>query len=106
MSGVGQREIKTQQRVIAFLRDALGYSYLAHWEDREGNSNIEEDRLTDWLQRQGHDDKLIGRALFDLNKAAALGGSRTLYDANREVYGLLRYGVKVKPEVGEQNVTV
>ena len=25
MSGVGQREIQTQKRVIAFLRDALGY---------------------------------------------------------------------------------
>ncbi|MBL7039232.1 MAG: HsdR family type I site-specific deoxyribonuclease [Pirellulaceae bacterium] len=25
---------------------------------------------------------------------------------NREVYGLLRYGVKVRPDVGEQNVTV
>ena len=106
MSGVGQREIKTQQRVLAFLRDALGYGYLGHWKDREGNSHIEEDRLTDWLRRQGHDDKLINRALFELNKAAALGGSKTLYDANREVYGLLRYGVKVRPEVGEQTATV
>jgi hypothetical protein len=26
---VGQREIQTQQRVIAFFRDALGYRYLA-----------------------------------------------------------------------------
>jgi len=106
MSGVGQREIRTQQRVIAFLRDALGYAYLGHWKDREGNSNIEEQKLSDWLRRQGHDDKLIGRALFELNKAAALGGSTTLYDANRELYGLLRYGVKVRPEVGEQTVTI
>lgn len=106
MSGVGQREIQTQQRVITFLRDALGYDYLGHWKDREGNSNIEEERLTDWLRRQGHGDKLIGRALFELNRAAALGGNRTLYDVNREVYGLLRYGVKVRPEVGEQTVTV
>ncbi|TAK51240.1 MAG: HsdR family type I site-specific deoxyribonuclease [Gammaproteobacteria bacterium] len=106
MSSVGQREIRTQQRVIAFLRDALGYAYLGHWKDRDGNSNIEEDQLTDWLRRQGRDEKLINRALFELDKAAALGGSRTLYDANREVYGLLRYGVKVRPEVGEQTVTV
>jgi len=106
MSTVGQPEIKTQERVIAFLRDACGYAYLGHWKDREGNSNVEEDRLTDWLRRQGYDDKLIGRALFELSKAAALGGSTTLYDANREVYRLLRYGVKVRPEVGEQNVTV
>ena len=106
MTNVGQREIATQKRVIAFLRDALGYDYLGHWKDREGNSNLEEGMLTDWLRRQGHDDKLIGRALLALNKAAALGGSRTLYDANREVYGLLRYGVKVRPELGEQTVTV
>lgn len=106
MTTVGQREIRTQQRVIAFLRDALGYAYLGHWKDREGNSNIDEPQLTDWLRRQGHDDKIIKRALFELNKAAGLGGSKTLYDANREVYGLLRYGVKVKPEVGEQKVTV
>ena len=106
MSGVGQREIKTQQRVIAFLRDALGYGYLGNWKDRDGNSNIEVDRLTDWLRRQGHDDKLINRALFELNKAAALGGSKTLYDVNRDLYGLLRYGLKVKPEVGEQTVSV
>jgi len=106
MSSVGQREIKTQQRVITFLRDALGYAYLGHWKDRETNSNIEEQRLTDWLRQRGHDDQLINRTLFELNKAAALGGSKTLYDANREVYGLLRYGVKVRPEVGEQTVTV
>ena len=36
--------------------------------------------------------------LFALGKAAALGGSKTLYDANREVYGLLRYGVSETAE--------
>ena len=36
----------------------------------------------------------------------AFGGSRTLYNANREVYGLLRYGVKVRPDVGEQTATI
>jgi type I restriction enzyme R subunit len=106
MSNVGQREIQTQKRVIAFFRDALGYTYLGHWKDREGNSAIESTLLTDWLKRRGHSDKIITKVLFELGKAAALSGSKTLYDANREVYGLLRYGVKVKPEVGEQNVTV
>lgn len=95
MTNVGQREIETQQRVVTFLRKALGYAYLGNWKTREGNSHIEEALLTDWLRRRGYDDKLINRALFELNKAAALGGSRTLYDANREVYDLLRYGVKV-----------
>lgn len=36
---VGEREIRTQQRVIAFLTDALGYDYLGHWQERAGNSN-------------------------------------------------------------------
>lgn len=106
MSTVGQRESQTQRCVIAFFQEALGYAYLGRWKDREGNSHVEEALLTDWLRRQAHGDKLIARVLFELSKAATLGGSKTLYDANREVYGMLRYGVKVKPEVGEQTVTV
>jgi type I restriction enzyme, R subunit len=106
MSAVGQREILTQQRVVAFFRDTLGYTYLGHWKDREGNANVDEALLTNWMKRQGHGDKLIGKVLFELGKAAALGGSKTLYDGSRAVYGLLRYGVKVKPEVGEQTQTV
>lgn len=106
MSTVGQHEIRTQRSVIEFFKKALDYTYLGHWKDRDGNSAIEEALLTDWLKRQGHNDKIISKVLFELGKAAALGGSKTLYDANREVYGLLRYGVKVKPNVGEQNITV
>lgn len=106
MPTVGQREIATQRRVVVFLRDVLRYAYLGSWQDRDDNANIDQDLLTAWLKRQGHSDRIIQKVLFGLSKAAALGGSKTLYDANREVYGLLRYGVKVKPEVGEQNVTV
>ena len=106
MSTVDEREIRAQQRVVAFFKAALGYAYLGDWKDRDGNSNVEETLLADWLSRQGHSDKIIAKVLFELGKAAALGGSKTLYDANREVYGLLRYGVRVQPDVGEQNVTV
>ena len=106
MSTVGEREILTQQRVIEFFRDALGYAYLGHWQDRLDNRNVEEAQLTDWLKQQGRSDGIIVKALRELNKAAALGGSKTLYDANREVYDRLRYGVKVRPDVGEHTVTV
>ena len=106
MSAVGQREIQTQRRVVAFFQNALGYRYLGRWQDRPDNRNIERELVADWLKRQGHGDKIIDKALFELNKAAALGGSKTLYDANREVYSLLRYGVKVRPDVGEQTVTI
>ncbi len=106
MSKVGEKEVRTQRRVVAFFTDALGYAYLGHWQDREGNRNLEAVLLTDWLRRQGHGGKVIAKVLRELGRAATLGGSKTLYDANREVYSLLRYGVKVKPETGEQHITV
>ena len=106
MSTVGPKEIVTQQRVVQLFTNELGYDSLGYWKDRAGNSNVEEGLLTDWLKRQGHSDKVITKVLYELSKAKALGGSKTLYEANREVYGLLRYGVKVRPDVGEQNTTV
>jgi type I restriction enzyme R subunit len=106
MSNVGRKERVTQNRLLKLFREGLEYDYLGNWEERAGNSNVEEELLIKWLKHQGHDDKIIGKVLRELDKAKALGGSKNLYDANREVYGLLRYGVKVKPEAGEQNVTV
>ena len=106
MSELGQPEIVTQRRVLAFFRDSLGYAYLGNWKDRPDNGTLEEELLTSWLARQRYSDKIIARVMFELQKAVSLGGSRTLYDANREFYDLLRYGVKVQPDVGEHNVTV
>ena len=106
MRKVGQREILTQRCVVGFFKAALGYAYLGHWQDRADTGNVENALLTDWLKRQGHDDKIIAKVLRELSKAAALGGSKTLYDANREVYDRLRYGMKVQPGVGEQYRTV
>ena len=106
MSSVGERELFTQQRVIAFFQDALRYDYLGDWKDRSDNSSVERQILRSWLQCSGNGDEIIDRALDQFGKAATPGGNKTLYDANREVYGLLRYGVKVQPEVGEHTETV
>ena len=106
MTKVGELERKTQRRVIRHFRDHLGYTYLGDWHERADNRNIEPDHLTRFLKRQGHSPALITKALDKLDKAAALGGSKTLYDANREVYGLLRYGVRVSPGLGQHTVTV
>ena len=106
MNTVGQQEFFTQRRVIAFFQSVLGYDGLGDWRERPGNNNVETEYLTDWLQGQGHSDQIIERTLFEVHKASALGGSKTLYDANHEVYGLLRYGVKVQPEAGEHHRTV
>lgn len=106
MSQVGEIEARTQKRVVEYLLNSLGYKYLGYWKDRDGNSNVEEEELVKWLRLQGNNDRIINKVLYEVGKARALGGSKTLYDANREMYGLLRYGVKIKPEVGEQHVTV
>ena len=66
MSKVGQKEIATQQRLIVLFKQ-LGYDYLGHWKDR-GGSNVEEESLSAWLRRRGHDDKLIGKVLYKLGK--------------------------------------
>ena len=106
MIAVGEREVRTQQRVVGFFRDTLGYACLGHWQDRPDNRNVVEGVLRDWLRGRGHGDAIITKALHDLNRAAAVSGSKGLYDANREVYERLRYSVKVKPGVSEQTVTV
>ena len=106
MTSVGALEIQTQRDVIRHFRDHLGYTYLGNWHERDNNRNIEAEFLTRFLKCQGHSRVLITKALDKLDKAAAIGGSKTLYDANREVYGLLRYGARVSPGVGEHTVTV
>jgi type I restriction enzyme R subunit len=106
MSTVGQIEKKTQNRVVKLFRDTLKYDYLGNWEKREGNRNIEETFLRKFLrEKQRYDEALITRALHELGKVAG-DTSKSLHDRNLAVYELLRYGVKVKPEVGENFQTV
>lgn len=106
MSVVGQIERKTQDRVVELFGDQLGYEYVGSWEHREDNSHVEVELLTQNLLERGYDSVLADKAVAELKKAASLGGGRTLYEANREVYDLLRYGVKVKRGIGEQAETV
>ncbi|GAA3967536.1 HsdR family type I site-specific deoxyribonuclease [Streptomyces marokkonensis] len=84
----------------------MGYEYLGNWEYRAANSNVDVELLTQNLRARGYSDNLINKAVDKLKSDASLGGGRDLYEANRDVYGLLRYGVKVKPGVGEQMETV
>jgi len=106
MSEVGDIERITQNRVVQLFEDKLGYEYLGDWHDRPDNSNIKEELLRTYLKdKKGYSDVLINKALFELDKAAK-NLSDGLYAANKAVYGLLRYGVPVKAEAGEnfQNV--
>jgi len=106
MSAIGQRERATQDQVIKLLQEQLGYTYLGDWQYRENNSNIEKENLSEWLGGRGVNGTLINKSLRELDQAAALGEGKNLYDANKAVYSLLRYGVKVKEGAGEQYQTV
>ncbi|PJM92122.1 type I restriction endonuclease subunit R [Streptomyces sp. CB01373] len=106
MSDVGQIEREAQNRVVRLFKEQLHYRYLGSWERRAGNSNIEVELLEQNLCARGYERALVNKAIDQLKKAAALGSGRDLYEANRAVYELLRYGVKVKPGAGEQYETV
>jgi len=103
---VGQIERKTQNRIVKVFCDRLGYDYLGNWEDREENSNIEEEYLRAYLVKtKKYSEKVIAKAIAELKKTAG-NQVMSLYDLNKEVYGLLRYGIKVKEQLGLRNQTV
>lgn len=105
MNFVGQRERLTQDRVVDVLSSQLGYEYAGDWKDR-ANSNVEEELLRQNLLARGYDEDLVRRAIQQFITAASLPAGGSLYDANRKVYGLLRYGVKVKRSVSENFETI
>ena len=105
MSTIGQLERATQNRVIALFREELGYRYLGNWTDRDGNSNIEAALLTAYLTRGGYTPAQINTTLYRLHTEAD-NHSRGLYDNNKAVYSLLRYGVPVRIEAGKVTDTV
>ena len=100
MSDIGHGERATQDRIIALFRDELRYRFLGDWTDRVGNSNIEEDLLTDYLTGRGYTQAQISAAIYKL-RTEADNHNRSLYDNNKAVYSLLRYGVPVKIEAGK-----
>lgn len=109
MSAIGEIEKKTQRRVVRLFVDELGYDYFGDLSDCD-NRNVIEGELEHFLfayqglDREGGED-LLRRAVAELVKVA--GNTRlSLYDRNRAVYELLRYGVKVKGDVGALTETV
>jgi len=102
---VGQIERKTQNRIVALFRDRLKYEHLGNWEDRSDNSNIEELEVRKYLSGRGYSDTLITRALHKLCTTANNYGE-SLYTNNQNVYKLLRYGIGVVENAGENTQQV
>lgn len=100
-----RKERLTQNRIIKLLTTQLGYVYAGDWEEREGNSNIEEEYLRKCLTGK-YSDVLINKAITDFKKASIVNTQDDLYPINKEVYTLLRYGVKEKEGSGENAQTV
>ena len=105
MPHIDKIEKATQNRVVKFFVDKLHYTYLGDLHDSE-NSNIMQERLYAYLTgKGGYSDKLAHRAIDELVRAAG-NLQHGLYDANKEVYRLLKYGAKVVEEAGEAPKTV
>ena len=105
MSDVGKPERVTQNRVIKLFKEELGYDYLGDWQDRDGNSNIEEELLSNYLKKTGYSSEQIAKALYAL-RTEANNANRSLYDNNKVVYSLMRYGVQVQVAAGENTETI
>jgi type I restriction enzyme R subunit len=108
MSAAVPKERVTQNRVVRLFRHELGYEHLGDWEERPGNSNIEEALLTRYLKQVGTAPELIPPALHKLRTAAAVDKTpqASLYEPNKRVYELLRYGAKVKLSESQPTETV
>ena len=83
---------------MQLLQDQQHFAYLGNWEEREGNSNIEEE-LRKYLSGTGlYSDELIDKAIFALKKEATINSNDKLYSANKEVYSMLRYGTSKRAD--------
>jgi type I restriction enzyme, R subunit len=105
LNQIGEPERATQNRVVKLFQDHIGYDYLGEWSKREGNSNIEVEYLTKYLHGRGYSEVLINKAIFEL-QSVANNQQDDLYNLNKKVYNLLRFGIPVKAEAGEQYTTV
>lgn len=95
----------TQNRVIKFFVDKLHYTYLGDLHDSD-NHNVMVERLCAYLTGKGGYSLTLAKKAIDMLVSAAKNLQNDLYNANKEVYGLLKYGAKVAENVGDAQKTV
>lgn len=88
-------ERKLQNKVLHWLIDeekdgGLGYTYLGNLEDQD-NTPVKEDLLKNNLEKRGYTKDQISKAVNELVTKAS-NQVDSLYQTNKEVYSLLRYG--------------
>ncbi len=105
MNAVGSPERVTQNRIIALFQNELAYAYLGNWQYEDDNSNINEELLSAYLHSCGYSPVQTSKAIYEL-RTEADNHNRGLYDNNKAVYSLLRYGVPVKTDAGQNTETI
>lgn len=83
-------ERKLQNRVLHWLVDDLGYTYLGNLEDIN-NTPVKEELLKANMKKRGYTDDQIKTAITEL-VGKVNNQSDSLYQINQNVYSLLRYG--------------
>ena len=95
-------ERKLQNKVKHWLIDDLGYIFLGNLEDRH-NTPVKEELLIANLKKRGYKKEQIAKAVAELRSRVS-NQADTLYQVNKAVYSLLRYGLQgVKDETGHRD---
>jgi len=105
-NNIGKPERASQNRVIQLFKDELGYTYLGDWEEEVRTQPIEENLLFTYLTKNNRYSIELAQKAVDALVKAATNLSDDLYEANKDVYKLLRYGVTVLEELGQPKETV
>lgn len=103
-NGDGRCGEKLQNRVLHWLVDDLGYTYLGNLEDCD-NEPVREDLLKVNLKKRGYTDDQIRTAVSELVGKVNNQVDR-LYRINHDVYSLLRYGRQGREDADGNRQTV
>ena len=101
---VGKPEIASQKRVLKLFK-SMGYAYLGDWEEEIRSQPVEENILKNHLLSRGYSEVIVQKVI-DKFVSATINLSSGLYEANKQVYQLLRYGVTIREELGKAKETI
>ena len=105
MNNINELEAVTKERIVhEIFEKKLKYTYLGNFENRENNSNIEEELLFKFLVKK-YPKEIAQKAIAELKKIAH-NETRSLYEVNKEVYNILKYGKGISLYVGEKEQKV
>ena len=96
---IGAPEAATQARLIEMFELNMGYTFLGNKTD-EDNHNIIPELLEANLLKRGYSKRVVQAAISKFQSDAKALVNGNLYNANKEVYADIKYGVKVADAKG------